>query len=62
MERDAFGKNGDIVNINLPLSMKRKHKCMLLVLTYGSETWLLTKEFVGKLRSAQSNIKDDCRA
>ncbi len=53
----AFGKQSLVVNNNMPLSLKRKiyKQCILLVLTYGSETWRLTKELVRKLRSAQRN-------
>ncbi len=40
---------------SLPLSLKRKvyNQCILPVLTYGSESWRLTKELERKLRSAQ---------
>ncbi len=42
----AFGKQNLVMNSNLPLSLKRKvyNQCILPVLTYGSETWRLTKE------------------
>ncbi len=51
----AFGKQNPVMNSNLPFSLKRKvyNQCILLVLTYGSETWRLTKELERKLRSAQ---------
>ncbi len=51
----AFGKQNLVMNMNLPLSLKRKvyNQCILPVLTYGSETWRLTKELERKLRSAK---------
>ncbi len=55
----AFGKHGDIMNSNLPLSVKRKiyNQCILPVLTCGSETWHLTKEQEQRLRSAQRGME-----
>ncbi len=46
-------------NNNLPLSLKRKvyNQCILPILTYGSETWHLTKEQERKLRSAQRGME-----
>ncbi len=51
----AFGKQNLVMNSNFPLSLKRKvyNHCIILVLTYGSETWGLTKDLERKLRSAQ---------
>ncbi len=51
----AFGKQNLVMNSNLPLSLKKKvyNQCILPVLTYGAETWPLTKELERKLRSAQ---------
>ncbi len=60
MRRTAFGKYGDIMNSTLPLSLKRKvyNQCILPVLTYGSETWHLTKkEQERKLRSTQRGME-----
>ncbi len=55
----AFGKQNLVMNSNLPLSLKRKvyNHCTLPVLTYGSETWRLTKELERKLRSAQRGME-----
>ncbi len=55
----AFGKHNLIMNSNLQLSLKRKvyNHSILPVLTYGSETWLLTKGFERKLRSAQREME-----
>ncbi len=55
----AFGKQNLVMNSNLPLSMKRKvyNHSILLVLTYGLETWRLTKELGRKLRSAQRGME-----
>ncbi len=48
-----------VMNINLPLSLKRKfyNQCILPVLTYGSATWCLTQELERKLRSAQRGME-----
>ncbi len=55
----AFGKQNLVMNRNLPLSLKRKvcNQCTLPVLTYGAETWRLTKELERKLRSAQRRME-----
>ncbi len=55
----AFGKQSPVMDSNLPLSLKRKvyKQCILPVLTYGSETWHLTKELERKLRNAQRGME-----
>ncbi len=55
----AFGKQNLVMNSNLPLSLKRKvyNKCILPVLTYGSDTWLLTKELERNLRRAPRGME-----
>ena len=51
----AFGKQCDILKSKMPLSLKRKifNQVILPVLTYGSETWSLTKAMERKLVSTQ---------
>ncbi len=51
----AFRKHGDVMNCNLPLSLKRKvhNRRVLPVLRHGSETWHRTKEKDRKLRRGQ---------
>ncbi len=51
----AFFKHGAIMSTSLPLFLKRKlyNHCILPVLTYGSETWCLTKDLERKLRRTQ---------
>ncbi len=55
----AIGKQNLVMNRNLILSLKRKvyNQCILPVLTYGSETWRLTKELERNLRSAQRGME-----
>ncbi len=55
----AVGKQNIVMNSNLPFSLKRKvyKQCILLVLTYGSETWRLTKKLETKLRSTQRGME-----
>ncbi len=55
----AFGKENLVMNSNLPLSRKRKvyNQCIRPFLTYGSETWRLTKESERKLRRAQRGME-----
>ena len=52
----AFGKQSSVMKSNLPIALKRKvyNQCILPVITYGSETWSLTKELERKLQSAPS--------
>ncbi len=47
------------MNSNLPLSSKRKvyNRCVIPILTYGSDTWHFTKEQERKLRNAQRGIE-----
>ncbi len=54
----AFAKQNLIMISNLPLSLKRKvyNQGILPVLTYGPETWRLTKELERKL-SAQKRMQ-----
>ncbi len=42
---------------DFPLSLKIYNQCNLPVLTYGSETWHLTKEQEQKLKSAQRGME-----
>ena len=51
----AFGRHSQIMNGSLPLSLKKKvyDSCILPVLTYGAETWRLTKRVQLKLRTTQ---------
>ena len=51
----AFGRHSQIMNSRLPLSLKRNvyNSCVLPVLTYGAETWRLTKRVLLKLRTTQ---------
>lgn len=51
----AYGRHSKLVNGNLPLSLKRKlyNYCILPVLTYGEETWRITKKLERKLRTTQ---------
>ena len=55
----AFGRNGVTLKSNLPLCLKRKvfDQCILPVLTYGSETWTLTKSELQKLQTTQRNME-----
>ena len=55
----AFGKQIDIMKSKLPLSLKRKvfNQQVLPVLTYGSESWSLTKTLERKLRTTQRGME-----
>lgn len=55
----AFGRNSDILNSKLPLSLKKLvyNQRVLPVMTYGAETWGLTKRFERKLRLAQQAME-----
>ena len=47
----AFGRQYNVMKSNLPLSPRRKvyNQCILLILTYESETWRLTIALEQKL-------------
>ena len=55
----AFGKHHTVWNSKLPLCLKRRvyGQCVLAVMTYGSETWALTRALTQKLASAQRCMK-----
>ena len=52
----VFGKYREIfLDRHLPMSLKRKvfNQCVLPAMTYGSQTWSLTKALVKKLETSQ---------
>ncbi len=55
MRWSGFGKQSLVMNSSLPLTLKRKVLISVSYqsLTYGSETWRLTKRLERKLRSTQ---------
>ena len=56
----AFGKLNNIFkNKDIPLNFKRKtfDQCILPVLTYGSETWTLTKKMTTKIITTQRKME-----
>ncbi|MCH9657352.1 reverse transcriptase family protein [archaeon] len=55
----AFGKLSYILKSNLPQCLKTKvfNQCILPIMTYGAETWNLSKEMERKIRAAQHNME-----
>ncbi|MCL1440826.1 hypothetical protein, partial [Enterobacter hormaechei] len=55
----AYGRHSQIMNGSLPLSLKKKvyDSCILPVLTYGAETWRLTKRVQLKLRTTKQAME-----
>ncbi|KAG7308870.1 hypothetical protein JYU34_006132 [Plutella xylostella] len=51
----AFSKLDDVLKSKIPQCLKTKvfNQCVLPTLTYGAETWTLTKETVHRIRVAQ---------
>ena len=52
----CFGRHKEILcNKDIPMSLRRKvyNQCVLPTMTYGSETWSLTKYLETKLQTAQ---------
>ena len=50
----AFGRASPIFKSKMPISLKKVYdQCILPTITYGAETWNLTKRQMLKLRSAQ---------
>ena len=56
----AFGKYGEIsLDRHLPMSLDRKvfNQYVLLAVTYGCQTWSLTKALVKKLETSQRAVE-----
>ncbi|KAI5737947.1 hypothetical protein M8J77_001036 [Diaphorina citri] len=55
----TFGKNNIIFKSKMPLHLKRKvfDQCVLPAITYGCETWSLTKRAMQKLQTAQRSME-----
>ena len=51
----AFGMNRDVLKSTLPMCLKRKiyNSCIIPAMTYGCETWKLTKRSENQLRITQ---------
>ena len=57
---NSFGKYRDILqNREIPQNLKKKvfDQCILPTMTYGSQTWKLTKENIRKIRTAQRKME-----
>ena len=52
----AYAKHWDIFKSNLAICLKRQvyNSCVVPAMTYGSETWTLTKQAQNKLAAAQT--------
>ena len=55
----AYAKHRDIVKSNFAICLKRKvyNSCVLPAMTYGAETWSLTKQAQKKLAAAQTKME-----
>ena len=55
----AYAKHRDIFKSNLAICLKRQvyNSCVLPAMTYGAETWTLTKQAQNKLAAAQTNME-----
>lgn len=51
----AFGKLNQVWKTKIPLELKAKvfNQCVLPAMTYGTETWVLTKAIMNKMKVAQ---------
>ena len=54
----AYAKHRDIFKSNLAICLKRQvyNSCVLSAMTYGAETWTLTKQAQNKLAAAQTRM------
>ena len=54
----AYAKHGDIFKSNLAICLKRQvyNSCVLPAMTYGAETWTLTKQAQNKLAATQKEV------
>ena len=55
----TFNKNRNIMKSKLPMCLKRKicTQCVLTAMTYGSQTWAITKRMQERLRIAQRSME-----
>ena len=55
----AYAKHRDIFKSNLAICLKRQvyNSCVLPAMTYGAETWSLTKQAQNKLAAAQTKME-----
>ena len=55
----AYAKHRDIFKCNLAIYLKRQvyNSCVLPDMTYGAETWTLTKQAQNKLAAAQTKME-----
>ncbi len=56
----AYAKHRDIFKSNLVICLKRQvyNSCVLPAMTYGAETWTLTKQAQNKLAAAHTKWKE----
>ena len=57
--RAAYAKHRDIFKSNIAICLKRQvyNSCVLPAMTYGAETWILTKQAQNKLAAAQTKME-----
>jgi hypothetical protein len=55
----AFGKYRDIMRSKIPICLKRKvyNQCVQAALTYGCQTWAITKRMQERLRTTQRSME-----
>ena len=55
----AYAKRQEIFKSNLAICLKRQvyNSCVLPAMTYGAETWTLTKQAQNKLAAAQTKME-----
>lgn len=55
----AFNKNRDILKSSVPMCLKRKvyNQCVMTAMTYGSQTWAITKRMQERLRVTQRSME-----
>ena len=55
----AYAKHRDIFKSNLTICLKKQvyNSCVLAAMTYGADTWTLSKQAQNKLAAAQTNIE-----
>jgi hypothetical protein len=55
----AFAKYRDILKSNIPMSLKRKvyNQCIQTAMTYGCQTWAVTKRMQDRLKTTQRSME-----
>ena len=57
----AFGQYRDIMKSNIPIRLKTKvyNQCIQAAMTYGCQTWVVTKSMQNRLKTTQRSMESN---